>query len=105
MSKRKIDGLTENEFDTLVLIKGLVEHGWSYNKVAIVIGKSHTTIKSMYNKALQLNEDGKLAKTASRERDIRVQYVGGSKELEDMEGAIIDRQSGRGGPRGATSDY
>lgn len=93
--KRKIDGLTENEFDTLVLVKGLTEHGWSWNKIGLVIGKSHTTVKSLYDKALQLNSDGKLAKTASSERAIRIDYVGGPQELEDIEGGLIDRQYGR----------
>lgn len=95
MSKRKIDGLTENEFDTLLLIKGLVEHGWTFNKIGIVIGKSHTTVKSLYNKSLQLKDEGKLAKNASSERTIRVDYVGSSQDLEQIEQGLIARQYGR----------
>lgn len=95
MSKRKIDGLTENEFDTLTLVKGLVEHGWSYNKVGKVIGKSHTTVKSMYDKALKLDEEGKLAKNGVCERRVQLIPVGGSAELEAIEMSEIDRQMGR----------
>jgi hypothetical protein len=105
MSKRKIDGLTENEFDTLTLILGLVDHGWSFNKIGLVISKHHTTVKSLYEKALQYKEAGKLAKTASSERSIRIQYVGGTQELEQIEEAVIDRQSGNLRPRGHLSDY
>jgi hypothetical protein len=103
MAKRKIDGLTENEFDTLILVKGLVEHGWSFNKVGLVIAKSPHTVKSLYEKALRLNEDGKLQKTASSERAIRIEYVGGPQELEEIEGGLIDRQYGRR-PIGHKSD-
>lgn len=104
MVNRKIDGLNENEFDTLVLVKGLIDHGWTFNKVGEVISKHHTTVKSLYTKALSFHDEGKLAKNANRERDIRIQYVGNSQDLENIEMGIIDRQSGRR-PTGHKSDY
>lgn len=100
---KRMNGLTENEFDTLVLVKGLVEHGWSYNKVAEVISKHHTTVKSLYEKALELHNSGRLAKTATCERTIRLQYVGGTQEIEEIERGQIERQSGRR-PTGHRSD-
>lgn len=104
MVNRKIDGLTEDEFDTLILVLGLVKEGWSYHKVGRVIARSVNTVKSLYLKALQLKEDGKLHKTASRERDIRIDYVGSSQDLEDTEMGLIDRQFGRR-PTGHKTDY
>ena len=95
MAIRKIDGLTEDEFDTLVLVLGLVKEGWSYRKIGRVLSADDKTVKSLYEKALRLKEGGNLRKTASSERAIRVDYVGGPQELEEIEGGLIDRQYGR----------
>lgn len=104
MVNRKIDGLTEDEFDTLVLVLGLVKEGWSFSKIGRVIDRSHNTVKVLYDKALQLKEDGKFTKSASSERAIRIDYVGNSQDLENIEMGLIDRQSGRR-PTGHKTDY
>jgi len=83
---RKIDGLTEDEFDKLTLVLGLVNHGWSYRKIGRILMHSDMTIKSMYGKALQLKDDGKLCKTAKSERVVKIVYVGGSNDLDYIAG-------------------
>lgn len=105
MAKKLVDGLSENEFDTMTLVLGLVGHGWSFNKIGKVIARSPHTVKSLWEKALQYKDAGKLHKSASSEGGIRLQYVGNSQDLEELENAVLDRQMGKGRPKGQLSDY
>ena len=105
MVNRKIDGLTEDEFDTLVLVLGLVKEGWSYRKIGRVLNADDHKVKSLYDKALQLKEEGNLRKNATREGVVDIVYVGDSNDLEGIERGIIERQSGRRPTRHKATDY
>lgn len=103
--KRKIDGLTEDEFDKLVLVLALRNKEWSFRKIGRVISADDKTVKSLWSKALQLKKDGKLTKNTTKEGVIDIVYVGDSNDLEGIERGIIERQSGRRPIRHRSTDY
>ena len=85
------------DIDKLFVVYALVKLGLSFRRIGKAINHHHTTVKSLYLKALQENDKLNLSISAidGKTKKPRFVSVGGTRELENIENAIIERQSGR----------
>jgi hypothetical protein len=91
--------------DTLLAIWVLAKLGWSNRRIArLVLPSSHHTITDYYSEACELMEAGELPISTKGERSIWHKYVGGTKDIEGIEGAIRGNQCG-GGRRAKPHTY
>lgn len=103
----RLKRLTPEEEESIgIVIVGLVNLGWSFRKIEKLIGRHIEVVTRLYSNALDKIESGETNKSTyvrGQNREVSLVYSGGSQELEDIEGALIERQYGRR-PTGHKSD-
>ena len=97
-------GLSEEEVDKYLLIKGLCEiEKWSFRKIGRLIRQHQDTAKSLYDKALELSGQGKLDKFGKSEEKVEIFPVGDSRDCEYVDS--VENHNVCGGGRKVDQSY
>ena len=84
------------DYDKMVLVKGLVDYGWSFRRIGKLLNHSHNTVKTIYFKALELSELGELTESPKGKGGVDLRYVGNSHDLEYIDAQINHNVCGGG---------
>ena len=91
--------MTQDEYDVMTAVVGLVNAGWSFRKIARfgeLLPTGRDAVKSLYTKALdELDTDNSDNLPKSR-KSIDLRYVGDTSDVEYLDGAIHHNVCGGG---------
>ena len=72
------------------------KNGMSYVKIGNLISRSDKSVKALIDKALRLEDEGKLREISLSEGEISLMYVGGTEEVEEIDSQVNHRSAGGG---------
>jgi hypothetical protein len=83
--------------DTLLAIWVFKKLGWSFRRIArLNLPSSHHTVTDYYERACEMIESGDLPILAKSEKALKIIPLGGSKDIEYLEGRIHQNPCGGG---------